>query len=207
MPLLRFSALSGLIAAAGLILGTLTSESALGAGQSNGVHAFSAADSGRKPLYAASLWGIRRQPLVGLGAGGVLRALNAVPPETALGWAGLPAANARRSPEATDERLVLLSSDSEGRPVRYDNITTKAHNELLDYAVSYGLPAAVLAASTLALALWRSRSQPAVFGALTAFALGLLTWPQVMRTAPVVWALLGVGLATCVRKPTRPAAG
>lgn len=190
------AAFVGLIAAAGVIVGTLTSQSALRAGSSEGVHAFSAADSGRKPLYAASFWGIRQQPFVGLGAGGVLRALNSAPPKTVLTWAGLPTINARRSPEATNERLVLLSEDNEGRPVRYDNITTKAHNELLDYAVSYGVPAAVLAALTLGLALWRSRSDPAVFGALTAFSLGLLTWPQVMRTAPVIWAILGVALAT-----------
>ncbi len=184
-------------AVAGLLLGSLTSASALGTegASADRAHAFSAADSGRKPLYAASVWGIRHQPLIGYGAGGVLRAMQAVPPATVLGWAGLPARNAHRAAESNDQHLVLLSTSPNGTANRYDNITTKAHNELLDYAVSYGLPAAALAALTMALALWRSRRDPALCGAITAFAVGLLTWPQVMRTAPVLWCLLGLALA------------
>ena len=189
--------LASTLAIAGLLLGSLTSASALGTegAPADRAHAFSAADSGRKPLYVASVWGIRHQPLIGFGAGGVLRAMQAAPPETVLRWAGLPARDAQRSAESNDQHLVLLSTNPDGTTSRYDNITTKAHNELLDYAVSYGLPAAALAALTMAVALWRSRRDPALCGAITAFAVGLLTWPQVMRTAPVPWCLLGLALA------------
>ena len=189
--------LASTLALAGLLLGSLTSASALGhnAETADRAHAFSAADSGRKPLYAASVWGIRHQPMIGYGGGGVLRAMQALPPATVLTWAGLPTRDAQRSVESNDQRLVLLSTNPNGTPSRYENITTKAHNELLDYAVSYGLPAAVLAALTMAMALWRSRRDAALCGAITAFAVGLLTWPQVMRTAPVLWCLLGLALA------------
>lgn len=189
-------AVSGIVLV-GLVVGSLTSASALGSGEvgADRAHVFSAADSGRKPLYLASLWGILRRPLTGYGAGGVLRALEDAPPATVLRWAGLPAAEAVRSSESNEQHLVLLSAKPDGSVNRYDNMTTKVHNELLDYAVSYGVPAAFLAALTIFVALWRSRSDPVLFGAISAFVAGLFTWPQVMRTAPVVWCLLGAALA------------
>lgn len=191
----------------GLLIGSLTSSTALGAdsAHSDRAHAFSVADSGRKPLYLASLWGVARHPVTGYGAGGVLRAMQDAKPATVLRWAGLPTAGARRSSESNDRLLVLLYDKPDGTVGRYDNITTKVHNEPLDYAISYGVPAAVLATLTFFVALWRSRLDPTLFAAIGAFVVGLLTWPQVMRTAPVLWCLLGVALALrSTSQATRP---
>lgn len=180
------------IAAVGLVIGTVSvpSEGDASAGRS-----FSSSDSGRGVLYRASLTGISNSPVFGLGAGGVLRAIFDAPPATVLRWAHIDATNARVDPTSTAGHLIITGSGRDGSAVRYENITTKSHNELLDYAVSYGLPAALLAATTFVLALFRARRDAALFASLIGSAAGLLTWPQVMRTAPVLWVVLGFALS------------
>ncbi len=180
------------IAAVGLGIGTVSvpTEGGGSAGRS-----LSSSDSGRGVLYRASLAGISDSPVVGLGAGGVLHALFDAPPATVLRWAHVVATDARLDPVSTPGHLIITGSSSDGSDIRYENITTKSHNELLDYAVSYGLPAAVLAAMTFVLALFRARRDAALFASLVGAAVGLLTWPQVMRTAPVLWAILGFALS------------
>lgn len=187
----RVAALAA-VACVGLILG-----SGLAASTSGGsaAHSFSTSDSGRGVLYRGSLAGVAAEPLVGLGAGGVLHALNDEDPATVLRWAGVDGTGATTGPESTVDRLVIEATGPDGWTIRYENITSKSHNELLDYAVSYGLPAAVLAAATMALALHRARRDAALGAALLGSVVGLLTWPQVMRTAPILWALIGFALS------------
>ena len=187
------------IAAVGLVVGTASvpTEGGGSAGRS-----FSSSDSGRSVLYRASLNGIADNPVFGLGAGGVLHALFDAPPATVLRWAHVDASDPRLDPASTPGHLIITGSSSDGSEVRYENITTKSHNELLDYAVSYGLPAALFAARTFVLALFRARRDAAVFASLIGAAVGLLTWPQVMRTAPILWAVLGFALS--LRKPESP---
>lgn len=189
----RRAATMALVAVVGLALGTVLSDPGDG---STTARTFSAADSGRTPLYRAAVQGIAAHPVIGIGAGGVLRALSSADPADVLVWAHVPATDAARSSRSTPRLLVIDYTATDGTRQQYLNITTKVHNELVDYAVSYGLPAAVLAAATFLAALWRSRSQPPLVASLAAFAAGLLTWPQVMRTAPIMWALLGLALAT-----------
>ena len=187
------------IAGLGLLLGTLSvpNEDGVSAGRS-----FSSSDSGRGVLYRASVAGISDHPVFGLGAGGVLRALFDVPPATVLRWAHVDATNARIEPASDPGHLIITGTSVDGSEIRYENITTKTHNELLDYAVSFGLPAAFLAALTFGLALLRARRDAALFASLVGAAVGLATWPQVMRTAPVLWAVLGLALS--LRKPPSP---
>ena len=187
------------IAAAGLVVGTISvpSEGDASAGRS-----FSSSDSGRSVLYRASLNGIADNPVFGLGAGGVLHALFDTPPATVLRWAHIDASDPRIDPASAPAHLIITGSKSDGSEVRYENITTKSHNELLDYAVSYGLPAALFAAMTFVLALFRARRDAAMFASLVGAAAGLLTWPQVIRTAPILWVVLGFALS--LRKPESP---
>ncbi len=187
----RAAALAG-IAALGLMLGTALAPSA--AGGSAG-HSFSAADSGRGVLYRAAFAGISGQPIVGHGAGGVLRVLTTTDPVTVLRWAKIDAASAERSAASTADILVIEGTRADGSAIRYENITSKTHNELLDYAVSYGIPAALLAGATMLLAIVRARRDAALVACLVGAAVGMLTWPQVMRTAPILWTVLGFALA------------
>ena len=181
------------VAIAGLIVGTVFAPSTRTGGSAG--HVLSSANSGRGVLYRAAVAGISRNPIVGLGAGGVLRALSDTDPNTVLRWANLEAQTARVNQASTAGHLVIDGERADGSMVRYDSITTKAHNELLDYAVSYGIPAALLAAAMFVLALVRVRRDAALFASLVGAAAGMLTWPQVMRTAPILWALLGAALA------------
>ncbi len=180
------------VAAVGLIIGTILvpTEGGGSAGRS-----LSSSDSGRSVLYRASLVGISDSPVFGLGAGGVLHALSDAPPDTVLRWAHIDASDARVDPASNPGHVIITATASGGDAVRYENITTKSHNEPLDYAVSYGLPAALLALATFALALLRARRDAALFASLIGAAVAMLTWPQVMRTAPVLWAVLGFALS------------
>ena len=187
------------IAALGLVVGTLSVPTD---GDASASRSLSTADSGRGVLYRASLAGIADGPVFGLGAGGVLHALRDTPPATVLRWAHIDASDAGVDPASTPGHLIITGSRSDGTGVRYENITTKSHNELLDYAVSFGLPAALFAAMTFVLALFRARRDAAVFASLVGAAVAMLTWPQVMRTAPVLWAVLGFALAQ--RRATSP---
>lgn len=180
------------VAAVGLGVGTLSVPTDSGGSPGRSL---SSSDSGRGLLYRASLAGISHSPVVGLGSGGVLHALVDTPPEAVLRWAHIDASDALVDPSSTPDHLIITGRAGDGSDVRYENITTKSHNELLDYAVSFGLPAALLAAVTFALALFWARRDAALFASLVGAAVGLLTWPQVMRTAPVLWAVLGFALS------------
>ncbi len=187
------------IAAVGLVIGTAAVPTD---GDASASRSLSTADSGRGVLYRASLAGIGNNPVFGLGAGGVLHALFDAPPDTVLRWAHIDASDARVDPTSNPGHVIITGSGNDGSEVRYENITTKSHNELLDYAVSFGLPAALFAAMTFVLALFRARRDAAVFASLVGAAVAMLTWPQVMRTAPVLWAVLGFALAQ--RRATSP---
>jgi O-antigen ligase len=189
----RRAAVLAAIAIGMLAIGTAFSDPGDG---SSAARTFSAVDSGRTPLYRAAVRGVQHRPVFGLGAGGVLTALQRTPPNEVLRWVGMPATAAIRSARSTPRLLVIDYTVADGTRQQYLNITTKVHNELLDYAVSYGLPAALLAAAMFLTALWRSRTNPALVASLAAFAAGLMTWPQVMRTAPILWAFLGLALAS-----------
>ncbi|BDP42714.1 hypothetical protein DAETH_26830 [Deinococcus aetherius] len=73
----------------------------------------------------------------------------------------------------------------------------KVHNEYLDYALTYGLPAALLFTALVATALWSSRTfLPGISAGLLAYAAYLLTWPEIIRFAPLAWFMMGIALAT-----------
>jgi O-antigen ligase len=190
------AAVLAVVALVGLAGGTALSDPGDGSSASR---TFSSASSGRTPLYHAAIRGALRHPLFGLGAGGVLTSLQQASPAQVLSWAGVKGTHATTSDLSTVRMLTIDYTAPNGSRQQYVNITTKAHNEVLDYAVSFGVPAAVLASLMFALAIWRARRDVALVSALGAFVAGLMTWPQVMRTAPILWALLGVALASQVR--------
>lgn len=207
----RRAALGVVIAILGLAAGTLVSGSGDNGGQSGSTHLASTTDSGRKPLWGAALHGARTRPLTGFGADGVLLAMARQDPVEVLAAVGVHAApGTARFAEPTDARQVRIDYPASSGTQQYENVTTKVHNELLDYAVSWGLPAALLAAATLVWSLRSLRVSPSVGASIAAAAAAMLTWPQVMRTAPIVWALLGMGLAAgadrLARQPGDPTA-
>jgi O-Antigen ligase len=190
---------SSLVCVAALALGVFASSSSSSNDANGSAHTFSTTDSGRKPLYAASVWGMLHRPLTGFGADGVVQAMAAAPPSKVLEWAGVTG-TATSSNNTQVDRLVLGTSTE----VPYTNITTKVHNELLDYGVSYGVPALALAAATIISALWFCRRNPTLFAAIIAFSVAMMTWPQIMRTAPVFWGLLGLAFGSELQTKARP---
>ena len=156
-----------------------------------------ASDSGRVILWKAALRAVRASPLVGNG------------PETFQRWLreGDPAEFARAHGIATPPGLVVKWVSKPGEiPVvasvlidgkRYlaREGNHKVHNEFLDQAASFGVPAALLYAALMLGAVWRSRNNPALLGAVLAYIAYLCLWPEVMRFAPVAWAVLGAAWA------------
>ncbi|MBB6098239.1 O-antigen ligase [Deinobacterium chartae] len=152
--------------------------------------------SGRTVLYRTALEGIAQRPLWGWQSDGVLLAMHArdprevvaeiegrsLPPQARLRVESDPRSDSYMARiEGYEKDLVILTTD-------------KVHNEYLDYAVSYGIPAALLFVLLLGAALRSAVALPAVAAALVAYAVYLLTWPEVLRFAPLAWALLGLAL-------------
>ncbi len=162
-------------------------------------------NSGRGVLWQSAIFGIRERPLFGWGADGVIRAMHARPASMVLqelGWAPGTYSKSEVSPSRTEYSALLTKPD--GKRVLVGTSIDKVHNEYLDYAVSYGIPAALLFAALLALGIWRSyRVAPAYAGALVAYAVYLLTWPEVIRFAPLAWAVLGGALAVGAGRRSR----
>ena len=153
--------------------------------------------SGRAVLWRSALFGIRQRPLLGWGADGVIHAMQARPVPKVLrelGWAPDSYSRYERVPDQTVYRVAVVKPD--GSRAVVENSIDKVHNEYLDYAVSYGMPAGLLFVSLLVAACFTSwRVAPTFAAALLAYAIYLMTWPDVVRFAPIAWAVLGAAFA------------
>lgn len=160
-------------------------------------------DSGRTVLYKTALSGIAQRPVFGWGSDGVLAAMHTRPPEAVLAEMRIELPRGSQikvlSKQADDNYLMRVTPP--GKPsVLVQQPINKVHNEYLDYAVSYGIPAALIVVCLMGMGCWRA--WPTAFpltASLAAYAVYLLTWPDVVRFAPVAWAVLGLALAA--RRP------
>ncbi|MFC5848391.1 O-antigen ligase family protein [Deinococcus petrolearius] len=155
--------------------------------------------SGRGVLWNSALFGIQRRPLWGWGTPALLQAMNARSSEKLLAENGTRHIEAfRKINRNNNEFPNFLVTYRDGRKERVflGGAVNKVHNEYLDYALTYGLPAALAFTVLLGWAIWSSRvAAPALSAGLVAYAAYLFTWPEVVRFAPIAWFFMGVALA------------
>ncbi|PJI55210.1 hypothetical protein CTI14_06885 [Methylobacterium radiotolerans] len=150
--------------------------------------------SGRELLWPSALHGIRNAPLFGDAPPALWRAIAEQPPEAVLAGLG----------ERTLKHIDVLPMTPHLMPAyrieRQDGSRAivrasinKVHNEYLDYALTYGIPAALLFIALLSSSIWTGRLiHPAISAGLIAYAAYLLTWPELMRFAPIAWFMMGL---------------
>lgn len=160
--------------------------------------------SGRAPLWNSALVGIEQRPVFGLGNLGLYEAMNSRSADELFRESGIPGTLTSgflntdpTQPPSMDYRTP------EGQKKNLTLSISKVHNEYLDYALTYGLPATVLFVSLLLSGIWRSAAaRPALSAALVGYATYLLTWPDVVRFAPIAWFVLGLALLPRVSAET-----
>jgi len=107
-----------------------------------------------------------------------------------------------RKINASDKEFpVFFINHSDGKLEQIGLKTDKVHNEYLDYALTYGIPAALIFIFILGSAIWKSRfSAPGLSAGLIAYAAYLFTWPEIVRFAPIAWFMMGLALAAPQRQ-------
>lgn len=153
--------------------------------------------SQRTVLWNSALYGIVQRPIFGWGAPGVWRAMAARPTgELLREQEAKDVVTAQRLSQSADEMPAIAVTLSEGKRVVVRTPVNKVHNEYLDYALTYGIPAALMFTVLVGWAIWSGkRLAPALSAGLVAYAVYLLTWPEIIRFAPIAWFMMGVCLA------------
>lgn len=155
--------------------------------------------SGRDVLWKSALSGISEKPLTGWGAPALWKAMNARPDAVLLKEYGVKDIQSFRrlsSISGAAEVPSFLIFHTQGKPERITMSINKVHNEYLDYALTYGIPAALLFTILLAWAIWSGRTfAPGVSAGVLAYAVYLFTWPEIIRFAPIAWFMMGICLA------------
>ncbi|MFC6661856.1 hypothetical protein [Deinococcus multiflagellatus] len=94
-----------------------------------------------------------------------------------------------------EEAPSLIVQYATGERERLFFPISKVHNEFLDYALTFGVPAALL--FFLIIFTGVSRNMADVLGlsaTLISYGVYLTTWPEIVRFAPLAWFILGVAL-------------
>ncbi len=167
-------------------------------GSSNGEQAMTDS-SGRAPLWNTALYGIRLHPLFGWGTGQLLNVMAHRPDTQLLSELNiqLTGRTATRLPRTQDAPLNWRVTGGGKKPELVTEPTNAVHNEYLEYALAYGIPAAVAFAALFLLGITRSWNRlPWASASLAAYLIYLLTWPETVRFAPLAWAGLGIALAS-----------
>ena len=155
--------------------------------------------SGRGGLWSIALKGVLEKPVLGWGAPALWRVMITIPDEELLRENQVTPSRFKSIKRVTYDPLHppefrLVNQDGKVETVILP--INKVHNEYLDYALTYGVPAALLFMAVLGRAIWSSRLvAPGMAAALIAYGVYLATWPEIIRFAPLAWFLLGVALA------------
>ncbi|SEJ44666.1 O-antigen ligase [Deinococcus reticulitermitis] len=164
--------------------------------------------SGRAALWNSALLGIEERPLLGSGTLSLWQYMNARPALEVLGeWGVREVAQVRRLNEAEADPPSFAVTHTDGKRELVVLGINKVHNEYLDYALVYGLPAALLFTALLVWGIGAARGwAPGLSAGLVAYAAYLLTWPEVVRFAPIAWFMLGMTFASGVHQALRTTA-
>ncbi|WP_083922554.1 O-antigen ligase family protein [Deinococcus aquatilis] len=161
--------------------------------------------SGRSVLWRSALIGIQQKPLLGWGSPALWQVMNSRDAQTLLhenGTQNITAIQKRNDDPRSAPSFYVTHTD--GSRERVDFTINKVHNEYLDYALTYGIPAALLFIVLISRSIWASRLiAPGLSGAVVAYAAYLLTWPEVIRFAPIAWFIMGLALGASFRSKVR----
>lgn len=155
--------------------------------------------SGRGGLWSFAFKGVLEKPVLGWGTPALWRVMTTIPDEELLRENQVIPSRFKTIKRVTYDPLDppefrLVNPDGKVETVILP--INKVHNEYLDYALTYGVPAALLFMALLGRAIWTSRLvAPGIAAALVAYGVYLATWPEIIRFAPLAWFLLGVALA------------
>ncbi len=158
-------------------------------------------NSDRTVLWNSALKGVRERPLLGWGQGQLINIMATRPDAALIEEKKIDTGQQRltRMPRMPDQAITWRVSKAGQRDELIVHTTNAVHNEYLEYALNFGIPAALAFAALLVLGIWRGRFLPWAGASVLAYAVYLLTWPETLRFAPIAWAVLGVALAA----PTR----
>lgn len=154
--------------------------------------------SGRTVLWHTALYGIEQKPLLGWGGNALARAMNNRPAPQLFAEHGIRnIVKYRQEIKKETDIPTFIVWHSQGKPeIVAVADTNKTHNEYLEYALTYGIPAALLFIALLITGILKSwHNHPEFSAALVAYAIYLFTWPDVVRFAPIAWFILGMALA------------
>ncbi|WP_407541230.1 O-antigen ligase family protein [Deinococcus radiomollis] len=155
--------------------------------------------SGRTPLWNTALYGIHLHPILGWGPGQLLNVM-AQRPDTQLISeikAQVVGRSVVRLPRNQDEPINWRIIGKGKWRNRVTEATNAVHNEYLEYALAYGIPAALLFLALFLLGFIRAwKRLPWAAASIAAYLIYLLTWPETVRFAPLAWAILGMSLAS-----------
>ena len=155
--------------------------------------------SGRAPLWHTALYGVRSRPLFGWGTGQLLNVMAQRPDAQLLAELNVQLAGrtATRLPRIQDTPLNWRITGGGRRPEQITEPTNAAHNEFLEYALAYGIPAALAFTALFLLGIRRAwKRLPWAAASVATYLTYLLTWPETVRFAPLAWAVLGIALAS-----------
>ena len=155
--------------------------------------------SGRVRFWNTAIYGIRLRPLYGWGVGQSLNIMAQRPDTQVLKEFNidLTGRTAVRLPRTQDAPLSWRITGGNRRPEGITETINAVHNEYLEYALAYGIPAALAFAALFLLGLKRTWNRlPWAAASIAAYLIYLLTWPETVRFAPLAWAVLGIALAS-----------
>ncbi|MGY2894855.1 O-antigen ligase family protein [Deinococcus sp. UYEF24] len=155
--------------------------------------------SGRTPLWNTALYGIRLHPFFGWGPGQLLNVMAQRPDTQLLSEMKTQIAGRTlvRSPRSLDAPISWRLTGGGKKPELVTQPVNAVHNEYLEYALDYGIPAALAFTAVFLLGFMRAWNRlPWAAAAIAAYLIYLLTWPETVRFAPLAWAVLGVALAS-----------
>ena len=154
-------------------------------------------NSNRTILWNTALEGIRERPIFGWGEGQLINIMAARPDNVLVAEQKIDTAQqtVTRMPRQSNQNLGWRLSKPGQRDAIVAHTTNAVHNEYLEYALNFGVPAALAFVALLFLGIWRGRFVPWAGAAVLSYAVYLLTWPETLRFAPIAWAILGIALA------------
>jgi O-antigen ligase len=163
--------------------------------------------SGRNILWNSAWYGIKKRPLFGWGADGILAAMRERPigelTKELTGTLELPKPekykNVTLRPDVAHAPLFFIYDLQDGSKTVLGVGIDKVHNEYLDYAVSYGISSAVFFVFIILWAIHNARSTSILGSFLIAYLIYLLTWPEVVRFAPLAWFIIGASASINIK--------
>ncbi len=145
----------------------------------------------RKYLWIAAYRGIAARPLTGWGGGQFHQHwIHFLEPEEVDNY--LLHEMGERLVKKLDN--VVIAKNKDGKTVPHVWEAWKAHNQILDVGVMYGIPGIILYISLIIWAFVRSKSF-VLSASLLSYSIFMLFWFAIPNTEGAIWALLGAALS------------